>query len=313
MKIGIIGSGFVGATAAYALVMRGVGREIVLVDQNAARAAAEADDILHAAPFAHSLEVQAGDFADLAGARVVVLTAGVNQKPGESRLQLLARNAAVFNDIVPRVLHHAPGAVLIVATNPVDVMTHLTARLAAAHGGDPSRVLGTGTTLDTARLRALLARHIDIDPPHVHAYVVGEHGDSEVLTWSLVTVGGIPLDEFCRQRQVPFDDEVRARIDEGVRRAAFHIIQGKGATYYGVGSAICRLVDVVLRDQRSVLTVCAPTDLVEGVADVTLSLPRVVGGSGILSTLPLPISDIERLNLGRSARTIRDAIDSLGS
>src|SRR6478672_3257726 len=189
MKVGIVGSGFVGATAAYALVMRGVGRQIVLVDKNAERAAAEADDIRHAVPFAHALEVHAGDYHDLAGCRAVVLCAGVGQKPGETRLQLLQRNAAVFREVVPAVLKYAPDAVIIVATNPVDVMTHLAARFAAEAGVKPGRVFGSGTTLDTARFRTLVGAHCGVDPHHVHAHVVGEHGDSEVLTWSLASVG----------------------------------------------------------------------------------------------------------------------------
>jgi len=312
MKVGIVGTGFVGSTAAYAMVMRGVGREIVLVDQNAARAAAEADDIRHAVPFAHALEVRAGGYADLAGANAVVLCAGVGQKPGESRLQLLKRNAAVFAQVVPAVLAAAPGAVLVVATNPVDVMTHLAARIAAAAGVAPGRVLGSGTTLDTARFRSLIGARCGVDPHHVHGYVVGEHGDSEVLTWSLVTVGGMPLDEFARLRGVDLSDPVRREIDEKVRRAAYTIIAGKGATYYGVGSALARVVEAVLHDQRSILTVCAPTADVEGVADVTVSLPRLVGGGGVAETFPLPLSPDEHTQLWASATVIRQALDELG-
>src|SRR5262249_17492042 len=182
MKVGIVGSGFVGATTGYALVMSGVGRELVLVDKNAARAEAEADDIRHAVPFAHPLDVRAGGFEDLAGCRAVVLCAGVGQKPGETRLHLLRRNAGGFAEVVPQVLAHAAEAVLVVATTPVDVMTHLAARYAAACGAPAGRVVGSGTTLDTARFRTLLGAHCGVDPHHVHAYVVGEHGDSEVLT-----------------------------------------------------------------------------------------------------------------------------------
>jgi L-lactate dehydrogenase len=311
MKIGIVGSGFVGATAAYALVMRGVGREIVLVDRNEARARAEADDILHAVPFAHPIDVRAGGYPDLAGAGVVVLTAGVGQRPGETRLELLSRNAAVFRAIVPAVLDHAPQAVLVVATNPVDVMTHLAARFAAERGVPRSRVLGSGTTLDTARFRTLLGRRLGVDAAHVHAYVVGEHGDSEVLTWSIATVGGIALAEMAERHGVPFDDAARAAIDAAVRGAAYAIISGKGATYYGVGSAIARVVDAVLRDQRSVLTVCSPEPEVAGVRDVTVSLPRLVGGRGVLETLPLALPPDEQTALARSAAVVREAIAGL--
>lgn len=311
MKIGIVGSGFVGSAAAYAMVMRGVGRLIVLVDRNEARARAEADDLLHAVPFAEPLDVRAGGYADLAGARVVILTAGVSQKPGETRLSLLARNAAVFAEVVPSVLAHAPDAVLVVATNPVDVMTHVAARAAAARGVPAGRVLGSGTTLDTARFRVLLGRRLGVDAEHVHAYVVGEHGDSEVLTWSLASVGGVPLADVAGRHGFPFDEAVRAEIDRGVRRAAYSIIEGKGATYYGVGSALARIVDAILRDRRSVLTVCAPSPRVAGVDDVTVSLPQVVGGAGVLETLPLALPPEEEAALARSAAVVREALDGL--
>jgi L-lactate dehydrogenase len=311
MKVGIVGSGLVGSTAAYALVMRGVGREIVLVDRNEGRAAAEADDIRHAVPFAHALEVRAGSYADLAGCRIVVLCAGVGQKPGESRLQLLRRNAAVFRDVGPAVLKYAPDAVIIVASNPVDVMTHLAARCAAEAGVPAGRIFGSGTTLDTARFRTLLGARCGVDAHHVHGYVIGEHGDSEVLTWSLVTIGGMPLEAFVKLRGIDLSDAVRAAIDEKVRRAAYAIIAGKSATYYGIGCALARIVDVVLHDQRAILTVCAPTPDVLGVKDVTVALPRLVGGSGVIETFPLPLSSIEQTQLRASARVIRAALDEL--
>ncbi len=313
MKIGIVGTGFVGATAAYALVMQGIGREIVLVDRNTARAEAEANDIFHAVPFAHPLNVRAGEYSDLTNCRVVILAAGVNQQPGETRLQLLGRNAKIFADVVPQILRYAPDAVLVVATNPVDIMTHLTARFAATYGVPASRVIGSGTTLDTARFRVLLGRYLGIDSQHVHAYVVGEHGDSEVLTWSLVTVGGIPLQEFCERRGVILDEPVKQQIDEQVRRAAYHIISGKQATYYGIGSALARIVDAILSDQRSILSVCTPVDEVVGVRDVTLALPHLLGGVGVIETLPLPLSlsADEEEKLRKSAEVIRAAIDSL--
>lgn len=311
MKVGVVGSGLVGSTAAYALVMRGIGREIVLVDKNEARAVAEADDIRHAVPFAHPLEVRAGGYADLVGCRAVLLCAGVGQKPGETRLQLLRRNAAVFREVVPAVLKHAPDAVVIVATNPVDVMTHLAARFAAEGGVPAGRVFGSGTTLDTARFRSLVGARCGVDSHHVHGYVIGEHGDSEVLTWSLVSVGGMPLDAFVKLRGVDLSETVRRDIDEKVRRAAYTIIGGKGATYYGIGCALARIVDAVLHDQRSILTVCAPTADVAGVKDVTVALPRLVGGRGVIDTFPLPLGATEQDQLRASAGVIRKALDEL--
>jgi len=314
MKIGIVGCGMVGSASAFALVMSGVGREIVLVDVNKARAAAEADDIFHAVPFAHPLTIRDGDYADLAGCAVVVIAAGVAQKPGETRLQLLQRNATVFGQVIPSILAQAPQAVLVVVSNPVDILTQLAAHFAEKHGLPPGRVLGTGTMLDTARFRALLGRRFGVDPQHVHGYVLGEHGDSEVLTWSRAAIAGMKLDEFCRVRGLPpLTQAERLEIDTGVRRAAYHIIAGKGATYYGIGSAVARLVDVLLHDQRAILTVCYRAAEVSGVPGVTLSLPRLVGGTGVLETLPVTLDENEQVALQRSAVTLAEATASIAT
>jgi L-lactate dehydrogenase len=311
MKIGIVGSGMVGATAAYALVMQGIGRKIVLVDLDINRAQAEAEDIYHAVPFAEPLEIEAGGYDQLAGCRVVIIAAGVGQKPGETRIQLLGRNADVFRQVVPSILEYAPDAVLVVATNPVDVMTHITAAIASDYGVPSSRVIGSGTTLDTARFRTLLARQLGVDSHHIHTYVIGEHGDSEVLAWSLTTVANIPLEEFCRQRGVTLNDAVRAQIDNNVRRAAYHIIDGKGATYYGIGGALAKICDVILHDQRSIMTVCTPQPEIAGVADVTVAMPHMIGGNGIIDSFPLPLSDTEQQKLHDSATLIRGLLDDL--
>src|SRR5512132_2406767 len=311
MKTGIVASGFVGATSAYALVMRGVGRRLVLVDQNRARAESEADDILHAVPFAHPLEIIAGDYADVAGCKVVVVSAGVGQRPGETRIQLLGRNAEVFKQVIPSILQYAPDAVLLIATNPVDVMTHIAARYAAEFGVPSSRVIGSGTTLDTARFRSLIGRQLRVDSQHIHAYVLGEHGDSEVLAWSQVSVGGIPLQEFCTGGEMSICEDDYAAIDEQFRRAAYHIIEGKGATYYGIGSAIARIVEVILQDERSLLTVCTPMPDVAGVKDVTVSLPNLVGGEGIIQTFFPNLNDSETSALRASAQVVRSVIEQL--
>jgi L-lactate dehydrogenase len=311
MKIGVVGTGLVGSTSAYAMVMEGVGSEIFLVDKNRKRAEAEAADILHAVPFSHRVRVAAGDYPDLAGSRLVIVSAGVNQSPGETRLALLQRNADVFADVIPRILERFPDALLLVATNPVDVMTHLAADLAVQHGIPSTRVIGSGTTLDTARFRSLLGRHVGVDPQHVHGYVLGEHGDSEVLTWSLVTVGVEHLADFCRARGVDLSNGTRAEIDQEVRQAAYRIIEGKGATYYGIGSAIAHIANVVLNDYRAILTVSARTDAIEGVHDVTISLPRLVGGDGVLATFIPVLSKEESVALQKSARFVKQTIEQL--
>ena len=311
MKIGIVGCGMVGSASAFALVMRGVGREIVLVDLNKARAEAEANDIYHAVPFAHPLTVRAGDYADLANTRAVVIAAGVAHKPGEARLQLLQRNAAVFGQVVPSILQHAPEAVLVVVSNPVDILTHMAAHFAGKRGMSATRVIGSGTMLDTARFRALLGRHYGVDPQHVHAYVIGEHGDSEVLTWSQAAIAGMKLDDFCKVHGPGLTSQQKCEIDGQVRRAAYQIIAGKGATYYGIGSAVARIVDVLLHDQRAILTICCRIQGLPGLDGLTLSLPHLVGGQGALAAIPLPLDDYEQQALTSSAAILREAVESL--
>jgi len=217
----------------------------------------------------------------------------------------------VFRQIVPSVLRVAPEAVLLVVTNPVDIMTHLAAHFAADFGVPHTRVFGSGTTLDTARFRTLVGRHFDVDPQHVHAYVIGEHGDSEVLVWSQATIAGLSLDEFVQVHGSPLTPDKRREIDENVRRAAYQIIAGKGATYYGIGSAVARIVDVVLHDQRAILTICSRITGVPDCDGLTLALPHLVGGAGALTTIPLALDADERERLARSANVLRDAVASL--
>jgi L-lactate dehydrogenase len=311
MKVGIIGAGQVGSTAAYALINQGIGREIVLVDLNQDRARAEANDLRHAVPFTNPLLVHEGEYSDLTGSRIVVISAGVSQQPGESRLSLLERNAKIFQSIIPQVLEAAPLAVLLIATNPVDIMTHLAASFASEFDIPASKVIGTGTTLDTARFRSLLGEHLEVDSAHVHAYVLGEHGDSELIPFSPVTIGNIPLEEFCMQWEICLEEEDKLAIDAQVRNAAYEIIAGKGATYYGIGSAIAKIVSVVLADQRAILTVSGHHTTIAGVDDVTLSLPHLLGGDGILNTLNIPLTKEEQDQLKRSARVIKEALVSL--
>jgi len=305
MKVGVVGAGMVGGAAANALVLRGAASEVVLIDRNHKRAIAEAEDIAHATPFAYVTRVRAGEYPDLTGAGAVILAAGVGQRPGETRLELLERNAAVFADIIPQVLDATPEAILIVATNPVDVMTQIATRLS---GLSPGRVIGSGTILDTARFRGLLGAHLEVSPKSVHAYVLGEHGDSEVLCWSVADVGGIPVDKLARQIGRPLDDEAKARIDLGVRRAAYRIIEGKGATWHGIAGGLTRIIQSVGGNEDSVLTVSMLTEEVEGVGPIALSLPRVVGRSGIARTLLPSLDAGERAALRRSAATIEEAL-----
>jgi L-lactate dehydrogenase len=310
MKVGIIGAGFVGSTAGFAMVMAGVASEIVLVDANPALALAQAHDIAHAIPFAHAALVRNGDYAELAGAGVVVLAAGVGQKPGETRLQLLERNARIYADVIPKALAAAPDAVLLVASNPVDVMTQIATRIS---GLPPGRVVGSGTILDTARFRALLGARLGLTPRSVHAVVVGEHGDSEVLLWSGATAAGLPVEDFAAQTGRPMTAEDRTAIDEGVRRAAYRIIEGKGHTAFGIGGGLARLVAAIRGDERAVITCSILNADVVGVPDVALSLPRVVGAGGVLSTVMPPMTGKEEAALKRSAEILKAAATSVES
>lgn len=308
MKVGIIGSGMVGATSAYAIMMKKAANEIVLIDSNPLRASAEAQDIQHAVPFAHATDIYAGSYNDLKDAKVVVIAAGASQKPGETRLMLMERNAAIMKSIISNVAEVAPKAIFLIATNPVDIITHICVEIASELGISKSRIIGSGTTLDTARFRSLLGSHLGVDSQHVHAYVVGEHGDSEVLTWSNIDIGGVSLEDFVEFRNIEFNEAIKAEIDSGVRNAAYKIIEGKGSTYYGIGGAIAKLVDVINRDNQAVLTVSVFNENIEGINNVTLSLPHIIGGEGDLGVLPIRLNVKERSLLKKSAEIIRGKI-----
>ena len=309
MKIGIVGAGMVGSSAGFALAIAGYANEIVFVDKNEALAVAQAEDISHAVPFMSATRVRAGGYADLAGAGIVVLSAGVSQRPGETRLELLERNAVVIRSIVSEILAVVPDPILLVAANPVDIITHIAAGIS---GLPRNRVIGSGTILDTARFRSLLARHMEISPQSIPAFVIGEHGDSEVLAWSGAVAGSADLVSFAAQLGKPVTEEVRKAIDHDVRNAAYKIIEGKGATYYGIGAGIARIVRAITRDEGSVLSVSILTEHVAGVDNVTLSLPRVVGARGVTADLLPDLDQDEFEALKRSARMLKDLSNSLG-
>jgi L-lactate dehydrogenase len=302
-RIGIVGVGMVGSAAGYALALMGVAGEIVLVDRSAALAQAQAEDISHAVPFASATRVVAGGYEALAGADLVILAAGVSQKPGETRIALLSRNAEVFAEVIGAVRRVAPDAILLIATNPVDIMTDIATRLS---GLPPSRVIGSGTILDSARFRTLLGQHLHLSPQSIHGYVLGEHGDSEVLAWSSAQAGSVPIRAAAAQMGTAITDEVVARIDAGVRRAAYRIIEGKGATWYGIGAGLARIARAILRDEQAVLSVSILTPEVVGVKGATLSLPRAVGRAGVTADLLPDLDDVEAEALHRSAQMLAD-------
>jgi len=309
MKVGIVGAGNVGSTAAYAMVLEGTASEIVLIDINKKLAAAQAEDILHATPWSHSVKIAAGEYRHLKGAGAVILACGVSQKEGETRLDLMGRNAEVFRDVIPQVTKYARKTILVVASNPVDVITHLVTNI-SKH--DPQQVIGSGTILDTARFRTLIAEHLKVSPQSVHAYVLGEHGDSEVLIWSSARVAGMPLTEFAEQTGRPFTDETKADIDKKVRHAAYRIIEGKGATYHGIGAGLSRIIRAISDDEGAVLTVSCLSQGPADIGKVCMSVPRVIDAEGVGAELWPPLSDHEHEALQESAEVLILAAEELG-
>jgi L-lactate dehydrogenase len=307
-KVAVIGAGNVGATFAYTLVLSSLVGEIVLVDVNRQRAEGEAMDISHAVPLSNPVRVWAGDYADCAGADVVVVTAGSAQRPGETRLDLVKRNASIFGEIVPNISECNRTGILLVATNPVDVLSYVAWKLS---GFPARRVIGSGTVLDTARFRYLLSEHLGVDARNVHAHVIGEHGDSEVPVWSLANVAGMRLDEYCRRERCDIDDDVRTRISQQVRDAAYEVIERKGATYYAVAVALVRIVESILRDQHSVLSVSNLVPSTYGIDDVYFSLPAVIGRHGVERVLNLSLDESEALALDRCAGVLHAVLDEL--
>jgi L-lactate dehydrogenase len=308
-KVGLIGTGMVGASFAYALMQRGLANELVLIDADRARAEGEAMDLNHGLPFVRPMRMYAASYEQLAGAEVVVICAGSNQRPGETRLDLLQRNAGVFRDIVPQVVAAAPDTIIVIATNPVDILTTISAEIASLPAG---RVLGSGTILDTARFRYMLGEHYRVDPRSVHAYIVGEHGDSELALWSLANIAGVRLRDFVGANGHGYDQAALDAIFTQTRDAAYEIIKRKKATYYAIGLGLLTLVEAILRDQNTVLTVSSPMDGQYGVDGIAISMPTIVGRNGVEEVLNLTISDDERAAFQRSAQTLKERLAQLG-
>lgn len=307
-KVTIVGAGFVGATAAYALAISGGVSELVLIDINRDKALGEVMDLQHGASFFKPVKITAGDYADAAGSDMVILTAGANQNPGETRLDLSHRNTDIFKKIVPAVVKACPEAVLLVVSNPVDILTYVTIKLSGLPAG---RVLGSGTVLDSSRFRQTISEHCGVEARNIHAYVIGEHGDTEVAVWSLANIAGVPVEEFCRTCGKNCLAREKAVMEREVREAGYAIIEKKGATYYAVGLAIRRIVEAVLRDESTILTVSGLVTGHYGLKDVCLSLPAIVNRQGIARMLELPLDEGELAGLRWSAGTLQGIIDQL--
>lgn len=308
LRVAVVGTGAVGSTFAYALLMSGLASEIVLIDVNKSKAEGEAMDLSHAVPFMHPTRIWAGDYADCAGAAVTVLAAGVPQRPGQTRLECLQANARVWHEIVPQIAGNNFRGILLVATNPVDVLTYAAWKIS---GLPAARVLGSGTILDTARFRFLLSQHFGVDARSVHAFILGEHGDSEVAAWSLANIAGMRLPEYCRANGLPYENRAMEKIFESTRDAAYRIIERKGATYYAVAAGSLRITQSILRHQNTVLSVSSLINDYYGISDVCFSLPTVINQGGVQRVLRLELDNSEISKLRHSADILRQTLGAL--
>ncbi len=308
-KIGIIGCGMVGATVAFALMESGMFTDMILVDVNRDRAVGEAMDLSHCQPYIKPVEIRAGGYSDLSDCGIVIITAGVNQKPGETRLDIIKKNVAVFNSIVPEIVKYNNGAFLLVVSNPVDVLTYVAYKLS---GYPSNRVFGSGTVLDTARLRYLVGRRLNVDPRSVHAFVVGEHGDSEVAVWSSANVSGIELGDYCTHKGFTRPEENRKALADSVKNSAYEIIEKKGATYYGIAAAVRRICECIVRDEHSIMPVSTLVRGHYGLDDVCISVPSLIGSQGVEDILDIKLDDCEQAALRESAHTLKDALAESG-
>ena len=308
-KVAIIGCGFVGAACAFALMQSGMFSEMVLIDVDKSRAEGEAMDISHGVPFAKPAKIYAGDYDDIRDAAIIVITAGANQKPDETRLDLVHKNVKIFQSIIPQIREREYGGILLVVSNPVDILTYVAAKLS---GFTENRVIGSGTVLDTARLKRAVAEHLTVDSRSVHAFIIGEHGDSEIAAWSGANISGIPLSDFCELRGHYKHEENTTRIAEAVKKSAYEIIEKKQATYYGIAMSVKRICEVILRDEKSILPVSSMMYGEYGISDVALSMPAIVGKNGVETKVPIPLSDEELDRLRQSASMLRDVLDEAG-
>lgn len=307
-KAAIVGCGFVGSASAFALTQSGLFSELVLIDVDRAKAEGEALDISHGLPFAKPMQIYAGDYDDISNAAIIIVTAGASQKPGETRLDLVRKNVGIFKSIIPEIAKRGCGGILLIVTNPVDILTYAAAKLS---GFPENRVFGSGTVLDTARLKYLLGEHLDVDSRSVHAFIIGEHGDSEIAAWSSANVSGVPLHDFCEMRGHFRHDEAMREIAESVKNSAYEIIERKKATYYGVAMAVRRICEAVVRDEKSVLPVSSVQHGALGVESVALSMPAIVGKDGVEGLVPIRLSEQEAASLRDSAATLWKVLDEV--
>lgn len=307
-KAVMIGCGFVGSASVFALMQSGLFSEIALIDADRQKAEGEAMDISHGIPFAKHMKVYAGDYDDCKDAGIVIVTAGANQKPDETRLDLVHKNVAIFKSIIPEIAKRKFDGILLVVANPVDILTQVAMRLSRL---PEHKVIGSGTVLDTGRLKHILGEHLGVDSRSVHAFIIGEHGDSEIAAWSSANVSGIPLNDFCEMRGHFEHDASERNIAERVKNSAYEIIHRKKATYFGVAMAVRRICEVIVRDEQSILPVSTMMHGEQGIDGVVLSMPCIVGKDGIETQVPIKLSEEEAENLRESARILSDIMKEL--
>ena len=304
-KCGIIGCGDVGASTAFALMQSRLFNDMVLIDVNQAKAEGEAMDISHSLPFNKPMDIYQGDYSDLKDAGIIIITAGAAQKPNETRLDLVHKNVGIFKSIIPEIMKYNQDAILLVVSNPVDILTWVTLKLSDLPA---ERVIGSGTVLDTGRLKYLVGKHLDVDPRSVHSYIIGEHGDSEVAVWSSASIGSVLIDDFCEMRGHKAHPETRARIAEEVRNSAYEIIKRKGSTYYGIASAVTRICECILRDEHSILPISSFICGHFGLKDVCMSVPTILGEKGVEKILDIKLNAEEEEQLAHSYTTLKEIL-----
>ena len=307
-KVAVIGCGFVGAASAFAIMESGLFSEMVLIDANKEKAEGEALDISHGLPFAKPMKIYAGEYKDISDAYVIVVTAGAGQKPGETRLDLVKKNVGIFKSIIPQIAEVNKEAIMLIVANPVDILTYAAWKLS---GYPENRVFGSGTTLDTARFKYLLGQHLAVDSRSVHAFIIGEHGDSEIAAWSSANVSGIPIHDFCEMRGHFEHEKAMKQIAENVKNSAYEIIEKKGATYYGIAMSVRRICEAIVRDEKTILPVSSIQHENHGISDVAISMPAIVGKDGVEGTVPISLNEDEEKALKVSADTLKGVISEV--
>ncbi len=305
-KVAIIGCGFVGAACAFSIMQSGLFSEMVLIDSDKAKAQGEALDISHGVPFAKPMRIYAGDYIDIENASLVIITAGANQKPGETRLDLVKKNICIFKSIIPEINKQNFKGVLLIVANPVDILTSVAIKLSNLA---ENKILGSGTVLDTARLKYQLGRHLNVDSRSVHAFIIGEHGDSEIAAWSSANVSGIPLQKFCEMRGHFNHKDATTKIAQDVKNSAYEIIEKKKATYYGIAMSVKRICEAIIRDEKSILPISSMMHGEYAIEGISLSMPAIVGKDGVETHVPIQLNKEETELLQQSAKTLSNILN----